>query len=263
MTFWEIMLLLSAGFFVGFFNTLAGGATVVSIGVMMFLGLPASVANGTHRIAAAFQTATSVAYYGRKKVLDYPAGIRFGIPMTLGSIIGALIAVRLKDPAIERIIGLAMLLMLVFLFVNPKKWLEGNPDLRRKRAGAADYLLYFALGLYGGFIYIGIGYFLLATLVVRSGFDLVKANALKSFVVALYVPFSTLIYMWMGLVDYQFALVLTIGQMTGAWMGARASLKFGTNFVRWILALFIVLTCLQLFGILDIRGLFAGRRGLS
>jgi len=259
MTFWEILLLLSAGLFVGFFNTLAGGATVVSIGVMMFLGLPASVANGTHRIAASFQTATSVVYYDRKKVLDYPAGIRFGIPMTLGSILGALVAVRLKEPAMEIIIGLAMLMMLVFIFINPTAWLEGDAGRRSRPAVTTDYLLYFVMGLYGGFIYIGIGNFLLAALVLRSGFDLVKANALKTFIVALYVPFSTLIYMWNGLVDYRYALILTAGQVAGAWLGASASLRFGAKFVRWVLALFIVLTCLQLFGILDIRGLFAGR----
>ena len=65
-------LLLIVGFIVGFINTVAGGASLISLPVLIFLGLPPSVANGTNRVAIAIQTAIGVAGYKSKGVATFP-----------------------------------------------------------------------------------------------------------------------------------------------------------------------------------------------
>ena len=55
MTYLEVIALIVSGLFVGFINTLAGGGTIISLTVLMILGLPANVANGTNRIPIIIQ----------------------------------------------------------------------------------------------------------------------------------------------------------------------------------------------------------------
>jgi hypothetical protein len=53
-------LLIGVGFVVGFINTIAGGASLISLPFLIFLGLPPAVANGTNRVAIVVQTAMGV-----------------------------------------------------------------------------------------------------------------------------------------------------------------------------------------------------------
>ena len=98
----EIVALIVAGLMVGFINTLAGGGSIISLSVLMVLGLPANVANGTNRIAIAVQTLTASGSFRQQKVLDTRKGIILGIPAVLGSIVGALIAVDINEDFFER-----------------------------------------------------------------------------------------------------------------------------------------------------------------
>ncbi len=60
MTWFEVILLVVSGILTGFVNTLAGGGSIISLSLFIFLGLPADVANGTNRIGVLLQTLTSV-----------------------------------------------------------------------------------------------------------------------------------------------------------------------------------------------------------
>ncbi len=249
----EIIVLIVAGISVGFINTLAGGATIISLSVLMFIGLPLNVANGTHRIAAAFQTFTSVRTFKREKVLDTRKGIAFGIPTIIGSIIGARVAVEINEVLFEKIVGVVMLLMIALILFKPKYWLNPNKELMNKPVSVLQVLLFFILGLYGGFIYVGIGYFLLAAIVLSAGYDLVKGNAIKVLIVLMYVPFSLAVYIWGDMVNYKYGLILAVGQVIGAYIGAKTAVNKGSGFIRWVMIIFIVLSASQIFGLIDVQ----------
>ena len=126
MSWIEITALIVSGLLVGFINTLAGGGTIISISLFMFLGLPAGVANGTNRIAVILQTLTSTASFKKQKVLDTRKGLLLGIPTVIGSIIGAEIAVDIDEHIFEKAIGIIMLVMMVFIIYKPQQWLKGT-----------------------------------------------------------------------------------------------------------------------------------------
>jgi uncharacterized protein len=255
MTVMEITLLLVAGFAVGFINTIAGGATVISFAAMMVLGLPITIANATHRVAAAFQTLASSGVFFRQKILDYKTGLRMGIPVTLGSIIGAWASVDINEHVFKIIAGVAMLLMMAAMVLKPNVWLEGKKTNTRVMTGFWHYLIFFAVGLYGGFIYIGIGYFLLAAIVLTTGLDILRSNALKVFIVMLYVPFTIIPFIIHGMIHWRYAIVLSIGQAAGAWIAARASIKMGSNFIRWFMIVFILIIVADLFNLISLQSL--------
>ncbi|MCK4289058.1 MAG: sulfite exporter TauE/SafE family protein, partial [Bacteroidales bacterium] len=179
MTWIEITALIVSGILVGFINTLAGGGSIVSLSILMFLGLPANIANGTNRIAILGQTLTGVASFKQQKVLDFRKGIILAIPAIIGSLVGAWIAVDINEEVFEIAVAVIMLFMLFFILYKPDKLLYGRKELIEKKTGFTQILIFFLIGVYGGFIHVGVGYFLLAGIVIGAGYDLVKANAIK------------------------------------------------------------------------------------
>ncbi|MCX6230970.1 MAG: sulfite exporter TauE/SafE family protein [Bacteroidetes bacterium] len=256
MSFIIVTALIVSGLLVGFINTLAGGGTIISISLFMFLGLPAGVANGTNRIAVILQTLTSSASFKRQKVLDTRKGLMLGIPTAIGSIIGAEIAVDIDEKIFEKAMAIIMLVMLFFIIYKPQQWLKGQQHLIERKTSVLQYFIFFLIGLYGGFIHVGVGYFILAGLVLNAGYDLVKANALKVFIVLLYAPFTLLVFIYNKQINYEYGLIHAIGNIIGAFIASKFAVSWGANFVRWVIIIIILITSAQLFGIFDFKTLF-------
>lgn len=249
LTWTTAIILIISGIMVGFINTLAGGGTVISISLFMFLGLPPVVANGTNRIPIIFQTITAVILYQKKKLIDWGKGIRLSIPIILGNITGAFLAGSLPNKIFSYIFAGIVVLFGVSMFFNPSKWLKENKALQVKPVTIIQYVTYYFLGIYAGFVHVGIGYFYLGMLVLVSGYDIVKANVLKIVFVMCSVPFSLMVFAAQGHVDWGAGLVHSIGNIIGASIGVNFAIKKGGNFVRYIILALVLLVVLQLLGI--------------
>jgi len=235
MTITEIIALIISGLLVGFINTLAGGGSIISLSILMFLGLPPGIANGTNRIAITLQTITATINFRKQKILDSKKGIRLGIPTVIGSIIGAMIAIDINEDIFEKSVAIIMIIMVVFIFLKPNRWLTSSQHLIEKKVTIWQYLLFFVIGIYGGFLHAGIGYFLLASIVLGAGYDLVKANAIKILIVMMYIPFSLAVFIYNDQVNYKYGLVLAIGNVTGAYVASKYAIRKGTDFIRWVI----------------------------
>jgi uncharacterized membrane protein YfcA len=252
----EVIALIVSGVFVGFINTLAGGGTIISLSLFMFMGLPADIANGTNRIAVILQNLTSVTTFRQKKLLDTRKALWLSIPTVLGSIIGAQLSVQIDEATFRKAIAVVMLMMTFFILIKPDKWLKGSKALQLKKVSPLQMLIFFVIGIYGGFVQVGVGYFLLAGIVLGAGYDLIKANAIKVFVVLLYTIFALAVFIYNDKVNWQFGLIHSIGNIIGAFIASRYAVTWGANFIRWFIILIIFVTSADLFGIIDIRGMF-------
>lgn len=252
----EVIALIVSGVFVGFINTLAGGGTIISLSLFMFMGLPADIANGTNRIAVILQNMTSVASFRQQKLLDTRKALWLSLPTVIGSIIGAQLSVEIDEATFRKAIAVVMLMMIFFILTKPAKWLKGQEKLQNQKVGPLQMLIFFAIGIYGGFVQVGVGYFLLAGIVLGAGYDLVKANAIKVFVVLLYTIFALAVFVYNDKVNWQFGLVHAIGNIMGAFVASRYAVTWGANFIRWFIVVIIFITSADLLGIIDIRGMF-------
>jgi uncharacterized membrane protein YfcA len=97
MPWYTIPALIAAGFAAGFINTLAGSGSLITLPALIWIGLPATVANGTNRIGILMQNVVGVGSFMRHKILDVRGTLLLGIPATVGSVIGAQIAVNLDE----------------------------------------------------------------------------------------------------------------------------------------------------------------------
>lgn len=240
-----IILLLLAGFAAGFINTIAGGGTVISYSLFVFLGLSAPFANGTIRFGVIMQTLAASLNFKKQNILDLKKGVLLALPTVLGSILGAQIAISIDKDLFEVLIAGVMLIMGILLFFKPSRWLTGSKFLQSKQFGFKQFIIFFAIGTYGGFIHIGVGIFLIGVLVLQMGYDLVKANALKVFIVLLYSPFALIVFMLNDHIHYGIGAIAAIGNVFGGFVASHFALNWGVNFLRWILIIIILIFCIR------------------
>lgn len=238
------------GLMAGFINTLAGGGSALSLPFLIFLGLPANVANGTNRIAILFQTAAASRTYRKNKVLDLRKGIILGLVSLAGAAIGARIAVDLNEQVMRRVVGTVLVIMFLLVIFKPGLWLRQHTDGQVAAPVWISWPVFFLIGAYGGFIQVGTGFFMLAGLVLAEKQDLVRANALKVFLILIYTPVALLIFILNDQVDYRLGLVLAVGNTLGAWLGSKVAVSWGPKLIRWILLIALAGSILKLFDIM-------------
>lgn len=249
MEWYYILALIGTGLVAGFINTNAGGGSMLTLPLLMFLGLPANVANGTNRIAILLQNVIGVRTFKQKKVLDFSVDYKLAIPAIIGSIIGALFAVEVDEALLEKIIAGLMIGMFLLVVLKPDAWVKERAGAINAKPTILQYIIFFFIGLYGGFIQMGVGFLLLAGLVLGCGHDLVKANAVKVFIVLIYTIFSLGIFFYHKQVDIVAGLILAAGNMGGAWLGVHFQIKGGAKYVRYVLIAMLVVVILNLFGV--------------
>jgi uncharacterized membrane protein YfcA len=250
---WYLYLaIIAVGVIAGFINTLAGSGSLLTLPLLMFLGLPANIANGTNRIAIFLQNVVAVGSFKKQNVFQYREGIWLALPATLGAFFGSLMAVHFNERILELFIGGLLVFMFFIILLKPEKWIK-------ERAGTIDgspkfwrIVIFFFIGVYGGFIQAGVGFFLLTGLVFGVGADLVKANALKVFIVLVYTSIALLVFILNKQVDFKIGLILAIGNMIGAWIGSRTAVSWGPKFVRIVLLVAVFISSLKLLGFFDL-----------
>jgi uncharacterized membrane protein YfcA len=244
----------AAGFIAGFINTLAGSGSLVTLPVLIFLGLPANVANGTNRVGVLLQNVVGVTSFRQQNVLDLRGGLILAAPAVVGSVLGAQIAVNLNEAMMRRTIGALMIVMLVVILIRPRRWLEGHRESLAGRPAWTQLLIFFAIGVYGGFIQAGVGIFLLAGLVLGAGYDLVRANAVKLLIVLCFTVTALIVFVLNQQVVWGIGLILAVGNMLGAWVASRMAVERGAAFVRWVLVAVVAVSGAQLLGVFDLVG---------
>jgi uncharacterized membrane protein YfcA len=213
-------------------NTMAGGGSMLVIPVLLALGLPSSLANGTLRVGVAAQNLTSVLTFHRRGLRVYGPFARLVIPMGVGAGVGSYAATILPDDVLRKVFGIALMGWAVVLALRPGGFAAETSTPRPVVAWAL--LGAFAIGLYGGFLQVGVGFPLLALLVPGLGYSPVEANAIKVLLVLSYTLVALPIFAFAGQIAWGAAGVLALGSIAGGWLGARLQLRAGARLVRWV-----------------------------
>ena len=147
MEWYIILALIGTGLAAGFINTTAGGGSMLTLPLLMFLGLPANVANGTNRIAILLQNVIGVYTFRKKKVLNLKTDYRLSIPAVAGSILGALIAVEIDTEYLRKIIAGLMVFMFLLVIAKPDVWVQERADVSSSKPTFIQYIIFFFIGL--------------------------------------------------------------------------------------------------------------------
>lgn len=251
---WEIIsVLLFVGILVGFVNTLAGMATALSYVLFMAMGMPINVANGTSRVGVLAQFAVSSALFKKHGYLDIKLGVKVGIPIAIGSVIGAQGAAVINPAIMEVAMGLMLPVMAFLLIYNQRKkgqlklknalsQLENEIENKNKqKVGVIKFIAFVLIGVYGGFTHAGVGILILFGSFYLLGLDLIKSNGIKQFAVLIYTPLALVVFIWHGQINWPVALIYGVGNVTGAVIASQIAVKWGTTIINYVIAVAVFL----------------------
>jgi len=245
----NVVVLIAVGIVSGFINTVAGGGSSITLPVLMFLGLPPAMANGTNRIAILLQSFAGAETFRKKGLLSWKEGKYFLIPSVVGAMLGAIVAIVLTEKMMHHVILAVMVAMFFLVLFKPEAWIRQDSSLPHVKRGVMQWGIYFAIGFYGGFIQVGVGFLLLAGLVLGSGYGVVKANGLKVLIVLFYTGIALLVFWSSQNIHLASGLVLGIASMAGAYAGARFTIQGGVKWIRLFLLVVLFAIIVKLTGI--------------
>ena len=242
---WQYPVLMLVGILAGFLNVMAGGGSLLTLPVLLFLGLPAPVANGTNRVAIFFQNIFAMAGFRKQGVFPWRLALLCTAPALVGSYIGAQLAVNIDDQLFRRLLACIMIGVLVLTVVDPvRRWKLGSEHMTRLR-GAVLLLSFFAIGVYGGFVQAGVGFLIISGLLLH-GLDLVRINAVKVIVIFSFTIVALGVFMAHGQVDYGMGMALAAGNSLGGWIATHVAVKKGHDWIRNLVSITVLIFAIKL-----------------
>lgn len=241
-----ILLLFAVGLFAGCLNTLAGGGSLLSLPVLIFLGLPPNVANATNRVAIVLQNIFAVGGFKSKGISVYPFNLWLGISAFFGAIVGAFLAVDIDQEVFNKILAVVIVGVVIYMALNPLKNFKRAENTSQK-ATITSVTIFFFVGIYGGFIQAGVGYLMIMALTLVNGFSLVKTNSIKVFVALTYTTVALGIFIYYGIVNWEYGIPLAIGNALGGWLASRWSVNKGDDWIRYIVIITASVFAIKLF----------------
>jgi len=240
------LLLFGVGSVAGVLNVVAGGGSFLTLPVLIFLGLPPTVANGTNRVGVVLQNAGAVWSFRRHGMIDWSYLLWAALPAMVGAVLGSWVALRVGDELFQNI--------LVFLMVAVTLWTLWDPlkKTQLKASGSSQTPVvavlvagFFLSGVYGGFIQAGVGFLILATTSL-AGLDLVRGNAVKVLSVLCFGMVSLGMFAWQDKVDGWIGLALGTGMALGGLVGVKLTVLKGHAWIKRVVTVTIIVFALRL-----------------
>ncbi len=240
------LLLFGVGSVAGVLNVVAGGGSFLTLPVLIFLGLPPTVANGTNRVGVVLQNAGAVWSFRRHGMIDWSYLLWAALPAMVGAVLGSWVALRVGDELFQNI--------LVFLMVAVTLWTLWDPlkKTQLKASGSSQTPVvavlvagFFLSGVYGGFVQAGVGFLILATTSL-AGLDLVRGNAVKVLSVLCFGMVSLGMFAWQDKVDGWIGLALGTGMALGGLIGVKLTVLKGHAWIKRVVTVTIIVFALRL-----------------
>jgi len=243
----SILILFAVGAIAGFINVMAGGGSSLTLPTLIFLGLDGAMANGTNRIGILLQNIFASISFKKESVSQIKVSLLMAVFTLPGAILGAMAAVKISDHLFQTILGIVMIGIIITMII-PIKY-KKNYQERVQKIPWLIYPVMFLIGFYGGFIQVGVGFLLLASIHFILKVNLVYANMHKIMVVLIYTIPVILIFLSTDNINWGYGLSLAAGNSFGGWWSAKFAVRKGEKFVKIILIAAIFIIALKLLNI--------------
>jgi uncharacterized protein len=241
LNFGQAIFLLFAAGIAGALNALAGGGSFISFPALLFLRIPAVLANATNTVALwPGLAASAVAYLKRLN-----AAPRVLVPLLVTSVAGgwagALLLLKTPQHTFLRLVPWLLLGgTLLFAFGNSIRAIAGKTavidDLRHTswRAILVTSIAELLVSVYGGYFGAGIGFMTLAMLAMLGMRDIHAMGAIRTLLAVAINAAAVVTFIVAGAVLWPQCAVMIAGSLAGGWFGAHYAQKADPRKVRWV-----------------------------
>ncbi len=233
----------------GVVGSLSGGAGMITMPLLLVSGLNPIQALATNKLQACVGSFVSAAHYYHQGLVDMKESRAVMIIALLFGASGAILVQFIEIALLSKILPFVMIAVGAYFLLSANI----SEEDRAKNPHKIFLFISIAIaGLYGGFLGIGIGSFILALLVSIGGYGLSKALAHSRWIVFSINIASTLFFILGGNVLWILGIIMCVGQIIGASFGARLAIKHGARIIRPI----VICVCFALSTQLLVREFF-------
>ena len=252
------------GFLLGAYGTLvgAGGAFIlVPILLLMYPEASPETITSISLAVVFFNCLSGSAAYAATKRIDYKSGLLFSIATVPGAVLGTLATAYFKRGVFDAMLGVVLIIAAIFIFVRPgpvsrpQKMAAPN-QYRRVLTDSEGETYDFSFNLYLG---LGISFFIgfmssllgigggiihVPVLILLLNFPVHIATATSHFMLAIMALTATLMHIGTGGFAHggvQRTIVLSVGMVIGAQLGALLSPRLRGTFIVRALAVALAL----------------------
>jgi uncharacterized membrane protein YfcA len=234
MDYTQHLLLFVIAVMANWFSALAGGgAGLIQLPVLIFMGLPFSLALATHKIATvALGLGATIRHAKEKHSSIRLLGLMLvaGIP---GVILGAYMIIDVDDRWAEIILGTLTLGLALYSMMKPQLGLKARALHRDTSGIIIGAIGLFIIGFANGALSAGSGLFVTLWLVLWFGLDYRLAVAHTLIAVGLGWNASGAITMTLlAEVKWDWLPALVCGSLVGGYLGAHSSIKAGSLWIK-------------------------------
>lgn len=241
------IVLIGAGILTGFINVFAGGGSLITMPLLVLLGLPVSVANGTNKLGLIFGGAAGATSFIKRGEINFKEVLVI-VPFSLiGVFIGTKLSIDISDSIYTMILSVVMVLVLIVILLKPQRFLKvGDGSVSLKKL----IISFTLIGFYAGFIQIGMGYLVITSLSLATNYSLLKITAYKVVIAGfIFVSISASIFIFYGRVNFLYGILLGTGNALGAYIASNLAIKNGEKVFKPILIISVVVMSIKLSGI--------------
>ncbi|MDA8761047.1 sulfite exporter TauE/SafE family protein [Amylibacter sp.] len=236
MEIYEVVLLITASFFAGIINSIAGGGSFLTFPALVFAGVPTIAANATSAVAV-FPGYLSGALGFAKELKAFPKS-KFLLLIFLsisGGVLGSILLLITPEVVFSFIIpwllGFATLLFASGNYVS--KWAEKTSDTNGFKSNIATLLVC----IYGGYFNGGLGIVLLALFSTLGMRDIHLMNGLKNIMSFALSAASVVTFAIAGIVFWKYAIIMMIAATIGGYFGVIVARKLSKSIIRIIIVI--------------------------
>ena len=210
-----------------------GGAGLIQLPVLIFLGLPFGVALATHKLASVALGIGATTRHLRENRLDRQFAlfmIAAGVP---GVILGASVILQVPDRSAQISLGILTLGLGLYSIFSPKLGQHYLPAHRDRRGYVIGGISLFLIGVLNGSLTSGTGLFVTLWLIRWFGMDYSRAVAYTLVLVGLFWNGTGALTLGLlGEIYWPWLPALLLGSVIGGYLGAHLAIVKGNKVIK-------------------------------
>jgi len=236
MPFVHAALMFTAAFLAGVVNSIAGGGTLLTFPLLIWLGLDPKVANATSTVALWPGLVGGLFGYRREVNDSSLILMRLGVISVIGGGVGAWLLIVTPSPTFARLVPWLILFATILFMaqgpVNRRLRVPAVTGELSARWWTGAMIFQFFSAMYGGYFGAGNGILMLAALGLLGLHDIHRANGIKNFLGICINSVAVVSFSIAHMVSWPRSLLMAVAATAGGYFGARTAQRVPRVFVR-------------------------------
>ena len=246
----QLLLIFLAAIGAGAVNALAGGGTLITFPMLVFLGIPPVTASVTNTVALC------PGYLGgalaqRNDLRGQEKRLRLIVPASVvGGVLGGFLLLQTGEKLFSQLVPYLILLASGLLAIQDpvRAWLMRRMD--EGQSARLELLTWIPVGvasIYGGYFGAGLSVIVLSALGLTLNDSLTRLNALKQAVAFVVNVAAAVFFLFSGKVEWTVAVVMAVGALIGGLLGGKLAGRVKPSTLRWTVVIIGVLIAIIYF----------------